>query len=209
MARGYVKGNGYHPQYSFNSDHGAEQLTSSWNIVKINDEFKIIDTQWGSRIVSSREVDMDYNYEEFYFCPSPADFIATHFPFEESDQLLSTPISFADYGASIKLWPLFHKMQMTIVSHADGFIRNDEGKVVVVIETPAHSRMNGSVTFQLYQKNSNSTGHIGAKDLNDEPLNSFVFHHQEGLYDVFDITPPENGSFIFQIFGSHKERDIS
>ena len=132
-------GNGYYPQYSFNSDRSAETLTSSWNIVKINDEYKIIDTQWGSRIVSSRE-DMDYNYEEFYFCPSPHDFISTHFPFEESDQLLETPISFADFSSSIKVWPLFHKMQMTIVSHTEGFIRSDEGKVVIVIETPAHSR---------------------------------------------------------------------
>ena len=64
--------------------------------------------------------------------------------------------------------------------------------------------MNGSVTFQLYQKNANATGHIGAKDFNDEPLNSFVFHHQEGLYDVFDITPPDDGEFVFQIFGSHE-----
>ena len=64
--------------------------------------------------------------------------------------------------------------------------------------------MNGSVTFQLYQKNANGVGHIGAKDYNEEPLNSFVFHHQEGLYDVFDISPPDDGEFVFQVFGSHK-----
>ena len=44
---------------------------------------------------------MDYNYEEFYFCPDPADFIATHFPFEEKNQLLETPISFADYSGTV------------------------------------------------------------------------------------------------------------
>ena len=44
----------------------------------------------------------------------------------------------------------------------------------------------------------------GEKSYNDDPLNAYVFHHQEGLYDVFDITPPEIGSYIFQIFGSHK-----
>ena len=64
--------------------------------------------------------------------------------------------------------------------------------------------MNGSVTFQLYQKNTSAIGHVGAKELNDEPLNSYVFHHQEGLYDIFDITPPDDGEFVFQIFGSHK-----
>ena len=55
VVRGYVKGNGYHPQYHFDTDHSAEKLTSSWNIVKIEENYKIIDTQWGSRIVSSRE----------------------------------------------------------------------------------------------------------------------------------------------------------
>ena len=30
-------------------------------------------------------------------------------------------------------------MQMTIFSHTDGFIRSDQGKIVIVIETPAHS----------------------------------------------------------------------
>ena len=35
-------------------------------------------------------------------------------------------------------------------------------------------------------------------------MNSYVFHHQEGLYDIFEVTPPYAGTFIFQIFGSHK-----
>ena len=55
VVRGYVKGNGYYPGYEFNTDRQAEPLTSSWNVVNIDGCDKIIDTQWGSRIVSSRE----------------------------------------------------------------------------------------------------------------------------------------------------------
>ena len=107
---------------------------------------------------------MDYNYEEFYFCPTPHDFISTHFPFEESDQLLETPISFADFSSSVKVWPLFHKMQMTIVSHTDGFIRSDQGKVVIVIETPAHSRYT-SIFIPLSSK-ARTVSFLSAKLMN-------------------------------------------
>ena len=46
---GYVKGNGYYPSYEFAPLLSEEKLSSSWNIVKIENEWKIIDTQWGSR----------------------------------------------------------------------------------------------------------------------------------------------------------------
>ena len=86
-----LEGNGYHPSYEFNVSLSAERLTSSWNLVEIDGEWKIIDTQvsygtlsifhhffsqWGSRVVSSNSNDdVDYNYEEFYFCPDADDFI--------------------------------------------------------------------------------------------------------------------------------------
>lgn len=68
--------------------------------------------------------------------------------------------------------------------------------------------MNGKITFQLYKKNSGQSP-IGDKDHEGTPLNSFVFHHQEGLYDIFEITPPYAGDFIFQIFGGHKVYSIN
>ena len=68
--------------------------------------------------------------------------------------------------------------------------------------------MNGKITFQLYKKNSGPSP-IGDKDHEGTPLNSFVFHHQEGLYDIFEITPPYVGDFIFQIFGGHKVYSIN
>ena len=40
-----LKGNGYHPSYEFNVSLSAERLTSSWNLVEIDGEWKIIDTQ--------------------------------------------------------------------------------------------------------------------------------------------------------------------
>ena len=42
---GSFKGNGYHPSYEFNVSLSAERLTSSWNLVEIDGEWKIIDTQ--------------------------------------------------------------------------------------------------------------------------------------------------------------------
>ena len=39
---GPLKGNGYHPSYEFNVSLSAERLTSSWNLVEIDGEWKII-----------------------------------------------------------------------------------------------------------------------------------------------------------------------
>ena len=44
------KGNGYHPSYEFNVSLSTERLTSSWNLVEIDGEWKIIDTQAGIQI---------------------------------------------------------------------------------------------------------------------------------------------------------------
>ena len=63
--------------------------------------------------------------------------------------------------------------------------------------------MNGKITFQLYKKGIDSNP-IGDTYHEGNQLNSFVFHRQEGLYDIFEITAPYVGNFIFQIFGSHK-----
>ena len=67
-------------------------------------------------------------------------FLSTHFPEEEKDQCLETTQSLADFSASVKCWPLFHKMKMNIISHSDGVINCPEGSETIVVETPAHIR---------------------------------------------------------------------
>ena len=78
-------------------------------------------------------------------------FLSTHFPEEEKDQCLEATQSLADFSASVKCWPLFHKMKMNIISHSDGVINCPEGSETIVVETPAHIR------YKLYRFIPNKT----------------------------------------------------
>ena len=167
-----LEGNGYHPSYEFNVSLSAERLTSSWNLVEIDGEWKIIDTQvsYGTLsifhhvfhsgvvvlLVLTQMMMWIIIMKNFTFAQTlmilsgtsankfqrklEFQIFSTHFPEEEKDQCLETTQSLADFSASVKCWPLFHKMKMNIISHSDGVINSAEGSETIVVETPAHIR---------------------------------------------------------------------
>jgi transglutaminase/protease-like cytokinesis protein 3 len=73
-------------------------LPHAWNVVKLNNEWKFIETTWGSGGVSEEgsfvpELDLTY-----LFC-KPENFILEHFPDEEKWQLLTNPISKVEFSS--------------------------------------------------------------------------------------------------------------
>lgn len=52
MVHGYAKGVGYKPGMKFD----GEGFKHSWNVIKINGEWKIVDPNWGARHVVGKKV---------------------------------------------------------------------------------------------------------------------------------------------------------
>ena len=74
----------------FNTNH-------SWNMVKINNQWRVIDPTWASGYVYDIEkpgAKFYKRYEEFYYFAPPEKFILNHYPTVSRDQLLAKTVSY-------------------------------------------------------------------------------------------------------------------
>lgn len=90
---GYAKGYGYKVGEKFKrTDH-------AWNAVKIKGEWKLVDVTWGEgygdnvngKLHSVKE------FDAYWFCTDPHEFLFKHLPENASDQLIAQPLSKANY----------------------------------------------------------------------------------------------------------------
>ena len=87
---GYSKGFGFNPGKTFGvPDH-------SWNAIKINNEWKLVDATWGSGFVDER-TKFVRSFTERFFLSEPEKFIYTHLSIDPMWQLLDCPISIKDF----------------------------------------------------------------------------------------------------------------
>lgn len=68
----------------------------AWNVVKIADEWKIIDATWGAGAADSDNPNAAANSEKF-FLPAPEDLILSHFPNDPIFQLSHNPVFFKEF----------------------------------------------------------------------------------------------------------------
>jgi hypothetical protein len=88
---GYARGYGFDifaTNEKFESNH-------TWTAVKLNGKWQLIDVTWNSGFIDG--IRFVPNYSLGYFLISPEKFVYTHFPEEPEWQLLSTPLSFAQF----------------------------------------------------------------------------------------------------------------
>lgn len=61
------------------------------NAIKLNGAWYLIDSTWGAGSVLNNKYNKDFN--NFYFCTDPKEFVLTHYPTDPQWQLLQEPIS--------------------------------------------------------------------------------------------------------------------
>lgn len=72
-----------------------------WNAIKLNNEWKLVDTTWGNS--------NDPTQSEYYFDINPEWLIITHYPEESKWQLLDEPLSLEEFNKSKYISPVwFH-----------------------------------------------------------------------------------------------------
>lgn len=93
IVSGYSKGYGFNPNRRItNPDH-------AWNVVKINNQWQLIDVTWSSGYVNEKkQFKQKFTFE--FFLSNPHDFILKHLPSDPMWQLLSCPISVKDFRKS-------------------------------------------------------------------------------------------------------------
>jgi hypothetical protein len=103
---GYSKGFGYKKGQRFSeTDH-------AWNAVKIDGEWKLLDVTWGSGFVMevNKKLKSKLEFDNYWFCTKPEEFIFSHLPKEQSWQLVSTPLSLRQYEKLPPLYSTFFKI---------------------------------------------------------------------------------------------------
>lgn len=85
----------------------------AWNVVKIDGEWKIIDTTWGAGAADSDNPNAAANSEKF-FLPEPGQLILSHFPNDPIFQLSPNPVLFKEFEkADAELAKSWNKRQQS------------------------------------------------------------------------------------------------
>ncbi len=93
----------------------------SWNAVKINDTWKLLDVTWGNIFLKSKVIDYK-DYVNYYFLSNPHDFIKDHFPEESNWQLLQNPVSTKQFYASPIIYPNYKNFKIQLPKNTSGIL---------------------------------------------------------------------------------------
>ena len=113
---GYAKG------YSYKSGSVVPGTNHAWNAIKLNGKWYLMDATWSSGRKSDHNKITRDEFEEFYFCPDPADFIYSHFPEEEKWQLLDKPVTREDFFNLINPYTQFFYSDISDLNYTNPII---------------------------------------------------------------------------------------
>lgn len=188
---GVAKGVDYEPGMHFTGDQGKH----SWNTVKVNGTWQLIDCNWAARRIVGKDTSTEnvhYELDEYYFLPAPQQLIFTHFPDDPIWQLIKKPISLEEFERLALIKSTFFKFGLQIISHKDAVI---EGKEEVTIQIGCPSSKLTQLRF---------TGKLIHKDLGDSfkgtQLSNFLM--QQTINDVclFNVRLPQTGFYRLTMY---------
>jgi hypothetical protein len=172
---GYAKGFGYQP-----GDRIPDESNHTWNAVKINGEWKLIDCTWGAGKV---EDDHAYRkeYEPYYFFTKPEEFVYRHFPKEKLWQLLPRPISRQEFLNLPLAGPIFFQY---------GFIMDSPQRAVLDLESENTLKFSTAVDV------------LCGADLSQEgnKWEGATLVQKNGLLFSIRILPPAAGEYTLNIY---------
>jgi hypothetical protein len=92
-----IKVSGYAKTNAYQEGTPLDNLGHSWNIVKINKDFFIVDPTWGSGSVDPGKRTYEKEMNEKYFMAKPELVCRSHYPFNPAFQLLDAPVTLAKF----------------------------------------------------------------------------------------------------------------
>lgn len=180
-----VKISGYAKGYSYKiGDKFTGTTNHSWNAVKINGKWRLIDSTWGSGYVNEFG-NFVREYDEFYFLTPPEYLIYTHFPEDKKWQLLPNPITKEQFEGLPFVKPPFFKNGLKFVSHKKALIQANS-YLKVILSAPRDVL----IIANLLQDD------IELKDL------TFVQRNKDN-YEI-NVVFPYSGEYILRIFTKRK-----
>lgn len=162
----------------------------SWNAVKINEKWFLIDCTWGVQGIHVEESQTD-----FYFLTDPYHLISTHFPYMTDNpktssewQLLPTPVSINEFSKNIKLTPQAMKWKIYPKSHKHGLIGMTEPLDLILLDTDETL----SIIKAVFLNTNNGNREEGGS----------VFVHRENTSEInIKVRPKSYGKYVLKLYG--------
>jgi hypothetical protein len=198
---GYAKGAEYKPGMKFAGTQGQH----SWNAVKVNGTWQLVDCHWAARRVvgkklekaaSKLEITSDnvrYELDEYYFMPAPTQLIFTHFPEDPSWQLLEDIITVDDFQNLVPVKPAFFKYGLELDSHTDATIYTPGEDITIQIKCPPKMAKSLRFTFNL-------TYEDGREQYQNIKLNRFAMQELVAAVAYLTVRLPEKGAYQMVIY---------
>ena len=166
---GYSKGYSYFPGKKFtNEDH-------SWNAVRIDGEWRLIDTTWGAGIVKDKEFIKEFN--DHYFFTSPEKFVSDHLPTESKWQFLSPPLTIEEFTLKPRKYSTFYK---------NGFYNLNPDLSILEANDSTEVSIENNLNVQIIANLDNKS--------------QYVFIKKDGKKITFEIRAPGSGEYSLKIF---------
>lgn len=120
-----VKITGYTKGYSYAPGRRPSGENHSWNAVRIDGTWFLLDPTWGAGSISTRG--FHKKFEPFFFFTPPEQLIWSHLPADPRWQLLEPPVSAEEFYERVLLKPAFFRNRMRLVSHTRAVIAAGDG----------------------------------------------------------------------------------
>ena len=169
----------------------------AWNAVYINDTWWLLDATWGAGYVDDNK-NFVFQYSEHYFLTDPNQFIYDHFPENKEWQFLEHPIVMETYEGYLKLTKHFFKLNLKPVTHRNGIIDCDTGKLHIKF------RLNKDIPVKCIGKLSEDNS---LQEASDKYIH--VYTTEKTLHVLVDL--PHEGHFRLKLFARNvkDEKDDS
>ena len=214
--------------YEIGKKVNRKTMGAQWNAAYVQNSWRFIDSFWASACVVGRRsgewalVDSDGNTQdedevhegktehrvnEFYFMPDPDQLIYTHFPDEESWQLLEKPMTIAEYEDHFYVRERFHILGMKTApqSHKSAVVKTSGGEMNIYFSLTNKNSEHYRFKHMLYKSRTNEDP--GSKI--DMFLDRFVFFEHSSKMLNFSLRFPMAGTFKMDIYGLDvRESDI-
>ncbi len=174
--------NGHSKGYSFNQEKENWDSNHAWNAIRIDGQWKLVDTTWGAGYINQETGTFRKNFDSHYFFTNPTEFIFDHFPEDPAWQLLETPLSLDEYKQLVHVKPAFFRHGLALYSHPTAKIETT-GPTRIILRVPQESVL----TARL----SRNESHL--------PVNQVFVHHTSDKA-IIDVTPPQRGHYELEIY---------
>lgn len=127
--KGYSKKNPFAPK-SKNSDSGH-----AWNAVKIDGQWRLVDTTWGAGSVDDGDQVFKRDPNDEWFLNSPQDFAYSHLPEDDKWQLMTEPVKKEEFENLPRLNPQFAEFGLRLKNPKQGVFQTEESLLVELEST--------------------------------------------------------------------------